>query len=221
MRKSPKTRNLSSVRVEARRCRNCPLWKNATQTVFGEGRQSARIMFIGEQPGDVEDRRGKPFVGPAGKLLDQALIDAGISRPDCYFTNAVKHFRGNLEANDGFITNRRREKLRVAAPGLKPNLGLLSLQSLFASATAAAAVMGPCHSRFARSGKTPPFAPREKHFCDHPPLRDAPHAGPGAREKRISTFCQGPHRSRTGLKPRALRLGCLLDTNSQADRRTP
>jgi uracil-DNA glycosylase family protein len=81
------------VRVEARRCRNCPLWKNATQTVFGEGRQSARIMFIGEQPGDVEDRKGKPFVGPAGKLLDQALIDAGISRPDCYFTNAVKHFK--------------------------------------------------------------------------------------------------------------------------------
>jgi DNA polymerase len=92
------------------------------------------------------------------------LIDAGISRPDCYFTNAVKHFKGNLGANDGFIRNRRREKLRLAAPGLKPNLGLLSLQSLFAfGATAAAAVMGPAIRVLRDRGKLLP-SPLAKAF---------------------------------------------------------
>lgn len=144
MRESPKTRNLSSVRVEARRCRNCPLWKNATQTVFGEGRQSARIMFIGEQPGDVEDRKGKPFVGPAGKLLDQALIDAGISRPDCYFTNAVKHF--NWEPRGKRRIHKKPSPREVAAcrPWLEAELGIVKPAIVVClGATAAAAVMGP------------------------------------------------------------------------------
>lgn len=131
------------MRVEARRCRNCPLWKNATQTVFGEGRQSARIMFIGEQPGDVEDRKGKPFVGPAGKLLDQALIDAGISRPDCYFTNAVKHF--NWEPRGKRRIHKKPSPREVAAcrPWLEAELGIVKPAIVVClGATAAAAVMG-------------------------------------------------------------------------------
>jgi DNA polymerase len=84
---------LHAVRTRAMHCRDCPLWKNATQTVFGEGRTHAHILFVGEQPGDQEDIAGKPFVGPAGKLLDRALGDAGIDRKATYVTNAVKHFK--------------------------------------------------------------------------------------------------------------------------------
>ncbi len=78
---------------DAARCTRCPLYRNATQTVFGEGAPGAHIMFVGEQPGDKEDIAGRPFVGPAGKLLDRALAEAGIERSDTYVTNAVKHFK--------------------------------------------------------------------------------------------------------------------------------
>ena len=84
---------LGSLRREAASCRACPLWTNATQTVFGEGPADAEIMFVGEQPGDKEDREGRPFVGPAGLLLDRALVEAGIDRARVYVTNAVKHFK--------------------------------------------------------------------------------------------------------------------------------
>jgi DNA polymerase len=84
---------LEQARRAARGCRACPLWRNATQTVFGEGEPHAPIMLVGEQPGDKEDRLGRPFVGPAGKLLDRALAEAGIERDKTYVTNAVKHFK--------------------------------------------------------------------------------------------------------------------------------
>jgi uracil-DNA glycosylase len=84
---------IAELRNAARDCRACDLWKDATQTVFGEGPDHAAIMFVGEQPGDLEDRSGHPFVGPAGKLFDQALADAGIERSDVYVTNVVKHFK--------------------------------------------------------------------------------------------------------------------------------
>jgi uracil-DNA glycosylase len=85
--------NLNTLREEARHCRACQLWKNATQTVFGEGPQDAPMMLVGEQPGDKEDIAGRPFVGPAGQLLDRALKEAGIERSTVYITNAVKHFK--------------------------------------------------------------------------------------------------------------------------------
>jgi uracil-DNA glycosylase family protein len=84
---------LERLAYEARNCRNCDLWRRATQTVFGEGSANARIMFIGEQPGNQEDIEGKPFVGAAGKLLDRMLVEAGIDRKKVYVTNAVKHFK--------------------------------------------------------------------------------------------------------------------------------
>ncbi|HEX3432148.1 MAG TPA: UdgX family uracil-DNA binding protein [Rhizomicrobium sp.] len=83
----------AAVRDEARGCRACDLWRPATQTVFGEGPVHAPLMFVGEQPGDKEDIAGKPFVGPAGRILDRALGDAGIARDKAYVTNAVKHFK--------------------------------------------------------------------------------------------------------------------------------
>jgi uracil-DNA glycosylase len=89
----PKRRDLESLHVAARSCEGCDLYKNATQTVFGEGAEHANIILVGEQPGDMEDRQGHPFVGPAGRMLDKALSEARISRDQVYITNAVKHFR--------------------------------------------------------------------------------------------------------------------------------
>jgi uracil-DNA glycosylase family protein len=86
---------LPALRKAARACRACDLWKAATQTVFGEGTSKATIMIVGEQQGDQEDRVGRPFVGPAGKLLDEALAEVGIDRATVYVTNVVKHFKGS------------------------------------------------------------------------------------------------------------------------------
>jgi uracil-DNA glycosylase len=86
-------KSLKVLAAEARNCRNCDLWKNATQTVFGEGPSRSQIVFVGEQPGNQEDIEGKPFVGPAGKLFDAMLEQAGIDRSIVYVTNAVKHFK--------------------------------------------------------------------------------------------------------------------------------
>jgi len=85
--------SLDELAQRARACRNCPLWENATQTVFGAGDVHAKVMLVGEQPGDEEDRKGLPFVGPAGRLLDRALEAAGVDRKHIYVTNAVKHFK--------------------------------------------------------------------------------------------------------------------------------
>jgi DNA polymerase len=85
--------DLDAVAAEARGCTRCPLYKAATQTVFGEGPADAPIVFVGEQPGDQEDQQGRPFVGPAGRIFDKALAEAGITRDRVYVTNAVKHFK--------------------------------------------------------------------------------------------------------------------------------
>src|SRR6476659_9989894 len=90
----PKTPNYRSLRRASQSCQGCDIYKNATQTVFGEGEiQHPKVMFVGEQPGDEEDTKGHPFVGPAGRLLDKALVEAGIDRGDTYVTNAVKDFK--------------------------------------------------------------------------------------------------------------------------------
>src|SRR5882724_8655059 len=89
----PEKATLPVLREAVQGCRGCDLYKNATRAVFGEGPASARIILVGEQPGDVEDREGHPFVGPAGRLLDRALVDAQIDRSTVYVTNAVKHFK--------------------------------------------------------------------------------------------------------------------------------
>src|SRR5216117_4024198 len=86
-------KSLTAVKAEAHDCQRCPLYRLATQTVFGEGSAHAPVMLVGEQPGDQEDIQGKPFVGPAGKILDKALEEAGIDRKEVYVTNAVKHFK--------------------------------------------------------------------------------------------------------------------------------
>lgn len=89
----PQRHTLKALREAARDCRGCPLWEHATQTVFGAGDAHARLILVGEQPGDREDQEGKPFVGPAGLLLDRCLVEAGIDRTEVYVTNSVKHFK--------------------------------------------------------------------------------------------------------------------------------
>ncbi len=91
--KLPAKPSVSDLREAVQRCRACDLWARATQGVFGEGKRGAKVMFVGEQPGDQEDRQGHPFVGPAGRILDEGLADAGIDRSTVYLTNAVKHFK--------------------------------------------------------------------------------------------------------------------------------
>ena len=88
-----KATSINQLRDDARGCRRCPLWRDATQTVFGEGPENANVVFVGEQPGDQEDIAGKPFVGPAGKVFDEILAEAGVDRQKTYVTNAVKHFK--------------------------------------------------------------------------------------------------------------------------------
>lgn len=89
----PDSDSLDALREAAKECHGCDLYLQATQTVFGEGRGNAEVLFVGEQPGDQEDRSGKPFVGPAGRLLDECMVEAGIDRSKAYVTNAVKHFK--------------------------------------------------------------------------------------------------------------------------------
>jgi len=134
-------KTLDSLRGEAASCRACPLWRNATQTVFGEGPPDAEIMFVGEQPGDKEDREGHPFIGPAGLLLDRALAEAGVDRSRVYVTNAVKHFkfeprgkrRLHKRPSAGEIKICRRwltDEIEVIGPRLIVALGATAAQGL-------------------------------------------------------------------------------------------
>ena len=138
--------SLKTLREEARHCRACHLWKNATQTVFGEGPQNAQMMLVGEQPGDKEDLAGKPFVGPAGLMLDRALQQAGVDRKKVYITNAVKHFkfvpRGKIrlhqKPNTPEIKACRQwyeRELAVIKPDLVVAMGATAAQCVFGKLT--------------------------------------------------------------------------------------
>ncbi|HEV7864198.1 MAG TPA: UdgX family uracil-DNA binding protein [Acidimicrobiia bacterium] len=135
---------LERLAEEAAGCQACDLWRNATQTVFGEGPADARIFLVGEQPGDQEDRAGEPFVGPAGRILDRALTDAGLQRDDAYLTNAVKHFKwtakgkrrihqrpshGEVVACDRWLS----AELDIVDPAVIVALGATAGQALFGS----------------------------------------------------------------------------------------
>jgi uracil-DNA glycosylase len=138
--------SLKTLREEASRCRACHLWKNATQTVFGEGPQHVQVMLVGEQPGDKEDIAGKPFVGPAGQILDRALEEAGIDRKKVYVTNAVKHFkfvpRGKIRLHQKPNTLEIKacrqwyeRELALIKPALVVAMGATAAQSVFGKIT--------------------------------------------------------------------------------------
>ncbi len=136
--------DLSATKSAASACKNCPLWKNATQIVFGEGKASSAMMIVGEQPGDQEDRTGRPFVGPAGKLLDRALKDAGIDRRDTYVTNAVKHFKWEPRGKRRLHKKPSPREIAACRPWLEAELQIVCPRTVVClGATAAAAILGP------------------------------------------------------------------------------
>jgi uracil-DNA glycosylase len=141
---NPAELEIGEVRARARKCRACPLYKLGTQTVFGEGRDTARVVMIGEQPGDKEDLAGKPFVGPAGRLLDEALEAAGIDRADVYVTNAVKHFKWKPAGKRRLHQKPNSREIAACRPWLDAELAILQPQVVVAlGATAAQVLMGP------------------------------------------------------------------------------
>ena len=136
-------RSLSAVRVAAARCHNCELWKHATQTVFGEGPSRAQLMLVGEQPGNDEDLKGHPFVGPAGQLLDRALVEAGIDRRTVYVTNVVKHFKWEERGKRRIHKKPRQSEIDACRPWIDDELALVKPKALVClGSTAAQALLG-------------------------------------------------------------------------------
>jgi len=139
----PERRSLKALREAAAGCRGCHLWRGATQTVFGEGRKAARVMLVGEQPGDKEDRAGEPFVGPAGRELDRGLEAAGIERADAYVTNVVKHFKFEERGRRRIHQTPKRFEIDACTPWLEEELKVVRPGALvLLGATAAKALLG-------------------------------------------------------------------------------
>ena len=135
--------NLKDLKKAAKNCQACDLWKRGTQTVFGEGLTHAKIMFVGEQPGDQEDLQGRPFVGPAGKLLDTALIDAGIDRQVVYVTNAVKHFKWEPRGKRRIHKKPNAVEIAACKPWLDAEIAALRPKMIvLLGATAAQSLLG-------------------------------------------------------------------------------
>jgi uracil-DNA glycosylase len=140
----PETTSLKVVREAATGCTACPLYKNATQTVFGEGPRNPPMMLVGEQPGDSEDLSGKPFVGPAGKIMDRALEEAGINRTEVYVTNTVKHFKWEPRGKRRIHQKPNSRDIAACRPWLEAELRLVKPGLLVClGATAAQAIFGP------------------------------------------------------------------------------
>jgi DNA polymerase len=139
----PDFANLKEAEHSAQSCRRCPLWQRARQTVFGAGADHARLLLVGEQPGDVEDRTGLPFVGPAGKLLDRALNQAQINRDLCYLTNAVKHFKWEPFGQRRLHKKPTSREVQACRPWLQAEIELIQPEVVVGlGATAAASIFG-------------------------------------------------------------------------------
>ena len=139
----PEKPTLPKLREAVQGCRGCDLYEGATQAVLGEGPKKAKVMFVGEQPGDREDREGRPFVGPAGHLFDRALEDAGIDRREVYLTNVVKHFKHTMRGKRRIHQRPNAEEIRACRPWLDAELAQVKPQLLVClGAVAATALLG-------------------------------------------------------------------------------
>jgi DNA polymerase len=159
----PSTSSWSALREAARECTACHLYKHATQTVFGEGPKNAPIMLVGEQPGDSEDVAGKPFVGPAGKIMDRALEEAGIDRKKVYVTNAVKHFKWEPRGKRRIHQKPNAREIAACRPWLEAELRVVKPKLLVVlGATAAQTIFGPSFRVTRERGKvlSSKFAPK-------------------------------------------------------------
>ena len=150
----PNSSSLSKVCEAAKHCTACHLYKKATQTVFGEGPKTAAVMFVGEQPGDYEDVAGKPFVGPAGKIMDRALEEAGINRKEVYVTNAVKHFKWEPRGKRRIHKKPNAREIAACRPWLEAEVRLVRPALVVAvGATAAQTIFGPAFRVTRERGK--------------------------------------------------------------------
>ncbi|MFT3781462.1 MAG: UdgX family uracil-DNA binding protein [Nibricoccus sp.] len=151
----PNSSSIATVRAAAQKCRACPLWRTGNCTVFGEGAASAELIFVGEQPGDQEDRACKPFVGPAGQLLDRALEAAGIDRNTAYVTNAVKHFKWKPQGKRRLHQKPNAREIAACRPWLVTEIELIQPELIVClGATAAQAVVGKATKVLANRGRT-------------------------------------------------------------------
>ncbi len=167
----PETLRISALRRAARNCQGCDLYEAATQVVFGAGLVKSRMMLVGEQPGDVEDRRGEPFVGPAGQVLDRALDAAGIERSDVYLTNAVKHFRWKATESTSRRLHATPTARHIAAcrPWLTAELRAIRPNALVAlGSVASQSLFGPGFRLTQRRGELLPWPPRAGPYVDSP-----------------------------------------------------
>jgi DNA polymerase len=155
----PSHPTVGAMRDAAARCTGCDLYKNATQTVFGEGPESARVMLVGEQPGDAEDLAGHPFVGPAGRLLDRCLVEAGIDRKQTYVTNVVKHFKWVPRGPRRIHSKPGAVEIEACFPWLEAEISVVKPQIVVAlGATAAQALFGKAFRVTRDRGRPVPFA---------------------------------------------------------------
>jgi uracil-DNA glycosylase family protein len=179
--------DLDTLRERAAACTACELHEGTTGTVFGVGPATARVMFVGEQPGDQEDRALEPFVGPAGRLLDEALVEAGIARDDAYVTNAVKHFSFRRQGNRRIHQTPKVGHIRACRPWLDGELALVRPHVLVTlGATAGKALLGSSFRITAERGQPRPWQGSTLVPTIHPSaiLRADPHRGQDADEMR-------------------------------------
>jgi len=165
----PDRRSLAALVDAAAACRGCELYETATQTVFGSGPKSARFVLVGEQPGDLEDRQGEPFVGPAGRVLDRALREAGLARDSVYITNAVKHFRFQQAERGKRRLHKRPDARHVLAcrPWLAAELDTIRPDVIVAlGATAAQALFGSGFRLTQHRGERLPWPPEKGPYAD-------------------------------------------------------
>jgi DNA polymerase len=168
----PERADLDELRAAARSCQACDLYKDATQTVFGEGPADAKTLVVGEQPGDIEDRQGAPFVGPAGKLLDRAFVDAGLDRTGLYVTNAVKHFKHRPAAPGKRRIHQTPDRTEIVAcrPWLVAEFARIRPRAVVVlGATAGKALLGPAFRVTRSRGQLLPWPDSADHPPDFPP----------------------------------------------------
>ncbi|MGA5305091.1 UdgX family uracil-DNA binding protein [Nucisporomicrobium flavum] len=165
----PDAHELDQLKAAAAHCEGCELYQNATQTVFGRGAANARVVFVGEQPGDVEDQQGLPFVGPAGRLLREAVDDAGLDPGNVYITNAVKHFRFELRGKRRIHQSPGPAHITACRPWLVAEFALLKPELVVVlGATAAKALLGPSFRVTRSRGQLMPWPASAQHPEDFP-----------------------------------------------------
>lgn len=153
----PPRATLPKLREAAAGCKGCNLWKLGTQTVFGGGAPHARVIFVGEQPGDQEDKAGKPFVGPAGRILDKALVEAGIDRDEVYVTNAVKHFKWEPRGKRRIHKKPNQLEIHACRPWLESEVSVIKPEVIVClGATAAQSLLGKSFKVTERRGELIP-----------------------------------------------------------------